>query len=250
MATAAKKQPNLTQLLGIARAWAKANRVSGLDTDEGYYDTLAARYGVRTATALTEQQRQEMLDHFRRLGWDGGQKPRPGSGRRRLATAPVATKIRALWLFLYALGEVRDPSEAALAAYVKRIGKVDDLHWLKGQAAWRVVESLKKWAVRPLVPAVMQRLEMLRDAHKGLKEISEDAAMRRMEIPEDAAMRLILITGEVNNAIKGKDIFARWWKAWELLQKELGGGQPDYHHAINAMLADEAARAGGAQQNA
>ena len=66
--------------------------------------------------------------------------------------------MRALWLFLHVLGEVRDPSEKALAAYVKRIAKVDDLRWATGDAVTALIETMTKWALRRALPATVAAL--------------------------------------------------------------------------------------------
>lgn len=60
-----------------------------------------------------------MLEHLKTKGFQ----VRPKAGDRSQTINPDASKVRALWLFLHALGVVNDPSERALAAYVKRIAK-------------------------------------------------------------------------------------------------------------------------------
>ena len=44
--------------------------------------------------------------------------------------------------------------EEALAAYVKRIAGVDALQWINGEQAERLIETMKKWAMRFLPQAV------------------------------------------------------------------------------------------------
>jgi hypothetical protein len=43
---------------------------------------------------------------------------------------------------------VKNPSEAALASYVKRLTGVDRLEWLSTEQASSVIETLKKWQKR------------------------------------------------------------------------------------------------------
>lgn len=57
-------------------------------------------------------------------------------------------KIRALWLQLHGLGEVRNPSELSLARFVKRMTGVDYHGWLDTDNASKVIEHLKQWIVR------------------------------------------------------------------------------------------------------
>ena len=73
---------------------------------------------------------------------------------RPLAQDGESKKIRALWLFLHELGAVKNPSEEALATYVKRIAGVDALQWISGEQAERLIETMKKWAMRFLPQAV------------------------------------------------------------------------------------------------
>ena len=43
---------------------------------------------------------------------------------------------------------MKDPSEAALAAYVKRMERVDALQWLTSSKASSLIEKMKKWLGR------------------------------------------------------------------------------------------------------
>ena len=72
-------------------------------------------------------------------------KPAKRAGTRPLAPGRQPRKMRALWLALYHLGEVRDPSEAALAAFAKRITGIDALQFLEPHEANAVIEGLKSW---------------------------------------------------------------------------------------------------------
>lgn len=57
-------------------------------------------------------------------------------------------KIRALWLDLHRIGAVRNPSELALAKFVKRMTGVDYHGWLDADHAQQVIEHLKQWLKR------------------------------------------------------------------------------------------------------
>lgn len=59
-------------------------------------------------------------------------------------------KIRALWLTLHDLGEVRSPSELSLAKFVKRMTGVGYHGWLDSDNASKVIEHLKEWEKRAL----------------------------------------------------------------------------------------------------
>lgn len=130
--------------------------------DADYRAMLLACSGGRQNSAktmsLTELERA--LAHMKRCGFTIRTKGKPGATgappSRALADDPESTKIRALWLLLHELGAVHNPSEAALAAYVKRVARVDALQWINGRQAERLIETLKKWALRFLPAAVNQ----------------------------------------------------------------------------------------------
>lgn len=67
---------------------------------------------------------------------------------RKLADDAQSKKIRALWLEMHGQGIVRDPSEASLNKYVKRLTGVEALQWLDTRQASSVIEALKKWQQR------------------------------------------------------------------------------------------------------
>ncbi|WP_298437993.1 gp16 family protein [Geobacter sp.] len=117
--------------------------------DEVYRDILWQAGRVESSADLDWQGRQAVLERFKELGWQPKHKGKtPGKPSRILADDPQSKKIRALWLELHAAGRVRDPSEKALASYVKRMTGVAALQWLRGDQASTVIEALKKWLER------------------------------------------------------------------------------------------------------
>lgn len=72
------------------------------------------------------------------------------SDRERVAfVGPYAGICRALWISGWYLGVVRDRTDGALIAFVRRQAGLDHLNWLRDPAdASRVIEALKKWLVR------------------------------------------------------------------------------------------------------
>lgn len=60
-----------------------------------------------------------------------GFKVRPQARAARYPHSPPTARC-APWRAVHELGVVRDPSEAALARYVRRIGGTDDLRWNRG----------------------------------------------------------------------------------------------------------------------
>lgn len=143
-----------------------AKRELGLD-EPTYRAILFAQGGNESLSAMSIEGMNQVIDYFKAQGF----KLRKAAGDRKQAMGPDAKKVRALWLFLHELGAVRDPSEAALTAYVQRIAGVDDVQWMRGtrmvpsnpakryqERAELVIETLKKWAMR-FLPTDIARLK-------------------------------------------------------------------------------------------
>lgn len=114
--------------------------------DEDCYRALLRRVGGKDSSkAMSLGQLEAVLAEFKRLGFAG--KP-ARAGKRKMASAPQAKKIRALWLVLHQMGVLRDPSEEALAGFVARSCGIDDLHWITPADADRVIRALRGWIQR------------------------------------------------------------------------------------------------------
>ncbi len=122
--------------------------------DEFYYGIWLPMQGASkkadkySASTLSNTQLFKAVEEMKRAGFKVKPKSGNKAGSRALADDAQSKKIRALWLDLHAAGKVRDPSEASLAAYVKRQTKVEALQWLTTDQASRVIESLKSWLAR------------------------------------------------------------------------------------------------------
>jgi len=151
----ATRNPNSRQ--GLIRLVHVAKRDLALD-DDTYRAMLMSVTGEASSADLTVPQLERVLAHMKRSGFTVRHKtpkdrPResrhtPGELSRNIAQDAQSKKIRALWLSLHDMGAVRDCSEAALGAYVKRITHIDALQWLDGDQASHVIETLKKWQER------------------------------------------------------------------------------------------------------
>jgi Mu-like prophage protein gp16 len=73
---------------------------------------------------------------------------------RKLADDDQSRLIRSLWIQLSEAGAVRNSSEAALSAYVRRVTGVDDLAWLNSRQASSIIEQLKSWLDRSITTPV------------------------------------------------------------------------------------------------
>lgn len=122
----------------------------GLD-DDGRRDVIERVSGHRSSADCSDAQLAAVLTEYRRLGWKptaaSGFKPR-SKARRKAADTPVAGKARAMWISLWNLGVVRDPSDRALEAFARRQLKVDSLQWADTATAFKLIEALKKMAER------------------------------------------------------------------------------------------------------
>lgn len=135
-----------------------ARKETGMD-EQTYRDILWSRFKRRSAAELSDRQAFVLLnDEFIRLrGWrpSAPLRGRPGVAKKAasgkaLPGRPWQKKIRALWLTLRDLGVLRDPSEQALNAYIKRTTKIERLEWLRSEDAPTVIEPLKGWVAREL----------------------------------------------------------------------------------------------------
>ena len=122
-----------------------AKKELGLN-DEQYRDVLYLKFKKRSSKDLSRRQVTVLLNHFRHNGW----KPKKGKGKNgnNMASDPQSRKIRALWISLGKMGAVRNSSEKALRAYVKRMTQVDDLRFANSYQKSMVIESLKSWMNR------------------------------------------------------------------------------------------------------
>ena len=118
--------------------------------DDSYRDLLArVAGGKRSCTDMTRRELNAVADELRRLG--AGRKRRQGpkrAGGRKMAPGGQASKMRALWLSLYHLAEVDDPSEGSLARFVEETTGIDALEWLGPADADKAIKALRGWCRR------------------------------------------------------------------------------------------------------
>ncbi len=118
-----------------------------LDLDDELYRTVLERVtGQRSAGELSDPQLVDVLDEFRRLGWQPSSKDKP----LPRSSKPHVRKVWALWNALCRSGAVKNPSRGALRAFVQRFAQVTDPEWLTPEDAVKVIEGLKAWQVRHL----------------------------------------------------------------------------------------------------
>lgn len=130
-----------------------AQKQLGLD-DDTYRAKIAGLYDGKTSiTQLSISELEDFIQHLKADGAKFTKRPPMRAGKRPLADGAEINKIRALWISLYNLGVVRDPSEQALINFAKRVsggrnkGKAA-LQWLTGEDTVKVIEALKAMATR------------------------------------------------------------------------------------------------------
>lgn len=115
--------------------------------DDDYRAVILDVAGVTSAADCTDGQLEELLKRFEARGFTAKAKtgPRPAA---RPADHPVARKARAMWISLYHLCAIDDPSEAALEAFARRQLGVEKLQWANQAQGFKLIEGLKAMAAR------------------------------------------------------------------------------------------------------
>lgn len=128
--------------------------VAGLGDEDTWRDFLAATTGKRSLRAMDDNELVRVLDALRDRGAPavparaGASCAQRAQSRVRLADSPQAKRARALWLDLFELAEIGDPSEQALGAFVKRQTGVDALRFCAAEDMHKVIEALDAWCRR------------------------------------------------------------------------------------------------------
>jgi len=123
-----------------------AKRDLGLD-DETYRSMLEGLTGKSSSRDLEAWELDRVIDHMVSRGFQV-RAGRGGKPAHKLADDPQSKLIRHLWLKLHEMGEVKNPSEEALALFVRRQTKRDRLEWISSSQASQVIEALKAWVER------------------------------------------------------------------------------------------------------
>lgn len=147
METAEQKKQRLIRLIHVAK--------SQLMMADSEYRALLANIscGKTSSTKLTLDELELAVRAMQARGFVITTKAQAAGEDLQIRPAHKAVdaqirKIRALWLELHQMGEVRSPSELSLAKFVKRMTGVDYQGWLDSDSASKVIEYLKKWKQR------------------------------------------------------------------------------------------------------
>ena len=115
-------------------------------TDDDYRALLRDRFKAKSCKDLTFKQAGALIEELQSKGFVlvGARRAVPLQESSRTGNEPQDLKIRAMWLSLYDCGIVRDPSERAMLAFVKRQTGLDALPWCSVAEKSNVIEALKK----------------------------------------------------------------------------------------------------------
>lgn len=195
-----------------------------LKLDEDLYrNILLTKGGANSAADMNAAQLQCVVDEFKRLGFKVANKAKVSgqvlvAGRRtgiasvKLAADAQSRKARAMWLTLHAIGQVRDPSEAALLAYAKRQCKVDRLEWVRDTIP--LLESLKAWLLRSMPAVVTPYLRQPVETWAG------HMSPLWRENWNSAVSRLLIAMNKGN-----VQLVDEWVDLWDLIAQATGGAQ-------------------------
>lgn len=140
--------PDLRRRKELAKIHLGAKAI-GLGDEDAYRAMLRLVTGKNSAGDLSQGERTKVLEHLKSKGFADRPKPPKRAGTRPRDESAEASKIRALWLALYQLGEVQDPSEAAMEAYVKRMTGKDALRFVSShREVDKVIKTLRGWCER------------------------------------------------------------------------------------------------------
>lgn len=200
-----------------------------MDEDD-YRQMLLDQTGELSLKKCSDQQLDKVLARMKALGFQ----PMPKGGKRA-ATHPMARKARALWISLYQLGVVRNPSEYALEAFAKRQLGCEKLVWAQQSFAYRLIEALKDMAERngwhqadPISGVRPEPLQLQRTLCEAIlaKLKKADAAPQDWTI-DIAAMRMCGIdTGASTHGYNSED-YSRLAVALGRKLRALAPGEPE-----------------------
>jgi phage gp16-like protein len=161
--------------------------------EDDYRAILFRHTGKTSSTACSDAELGLVLDEFKAKGWtpkvqtgsfrsQAGQaaiakspsRSRHGPISNRPADHPSAKKARALWLSLWNLGEIRDPSEGALEAFARRQLKVERLQWADQALTYKLIEALKAMAERAGWPQDALKIDIVPLRSRQAAGMSED----------------------------------------------------------------------------
>jgi phage gp16-like protein len=109
--------------------------------DDDYRAMLIEVTGRSSSADCTVAELRKLVEHMKAKGFQ----PKKASSA---ADHPFAKKARAMWISLYHLGAIDNPSEQALEAFARRQLGCMKMQWANQAHGYKVVEALKAIAER------------------------------------------------------------------------------------------------------
>ncbi len=116
--------------------------------DEDYRAILMRLFGKDSAAKLKHSQLNDLIEHFKVLGWKP--KVKKDKNHRPASLKPAVRKVYALWNLLYKSGKVEPPKpDSFIANFTRRQGKeVATAEWCNNHQLYSIIEALKAWCKR------------------------------------------------------------------------------------------------------
>ncbi|VWX62542.1 gp16 family protein [Sphingorhabdus sp. 109] len=110
--------------------------------EDDYRQLLLDTTGEISLTKCGDAQLVKMVDALKAKGFQAL------PTKRKTADHPVARKARALWISLYHLNAIENPSDQALEAFARRQLRAAQLQWADQTQGYKLIEALKQMAER------------------------------------------------------------------------------------------------------
>ena len=153
--------------------------------DTSYRRLLHSVTDKQSCADMDNKELEAVLAEFKRLGFKPKKAPKR-AGKKPMAQTPQASKIRALWLDLYHIGEIENPSEEALTAFCKRMAGVEAMQWMTSYDANKIIKALRGWLARVGVhfpdSKVIEFVYMMRSAHYPREEVDAHFVAQKLYI--------------------------------------------------------------------
>ncbi|MDX7855190.1 regulatory protein GemA [Aeromonas caviae] len=159
-------QPDAKRLLTLVHV---GRRELGLD-EEDYRALLESVTGSRSAKGLKAAQLEAVVTAMKGLGFKvkGNTTGRRSPPSAAHVQAPEVRKLRAIWITMKQDGLLHDGSEDALGSFIRRMTAsanggvgINRAEWLTSIQAERVLEALKKWHIRLMTAAIIERGDII-----------------------------------------------------------------------------------------
>ena len=138
--------------------------------EEDYRALLESVTGARSAKGLKAAQLEDVVKAMKSLGFKvkGGATSRRSPPSSAHVQAPEVRKLRAIWITMHQDGLLHDGSEDALGSFIRRMtananggAGINRAEWLTSIQAERVLEALKKWHIRLMNAAIIERGDII-----------------------------------------------------------------------------------------